>query len=1016
MLLRFLTVSLFLTCVSASAPLPSLQGQEPAPAAAEPAPAADDPAPAADEPAAEADAPATADPAPAADEPAPAAINPTPAQAAAAMVRPIGKQSVRFNFSNTSWKDVLLWLSEEADLSLKAERFPQGTLSFVDPTREYSIPEALDQINRQLLDRGYALVRRGRLLMLIDLESPLAGKYIENIAEVVTPEDLDDRAESDIVKCIFPLGAMSADEADEELRQMLGPSMPMTVLSSARQVMVTDTVARLKGIRKVLADATTAGLEVTEIKLQHRGAEEILALARPLLQLEEDQNANDSIRIAVDPFGDRLYVAGEPSAVTLLQRIVEKADQNLLPEGDMDTPVQLPELRTYPITVADSTTVFDVMQTLLAGLPDTRISLDPGTNSLIVFARPETHSIVGSALDKLEGKGVQVETIQLRRLEPSAALLTINKFFGKTEENTKGPVVDGDPITGRLWIRGTPEEIQLTKDLITQLEGGDGLGAIGDRIRVLPYTGQNAADLLQQAQMMWEVTGRKNKIRMITPSGGSNTEGLPQRSLHPEAGKSDPKLQGIPEASLPRRNADRFASHAPTKRLMRTVMRSNPNDAFDRYFTQAQAQSPARQLIHQQSPLPVTAGTQEPAATPAEAAKPTSDNSTQPTDEEDGKGSEIVITPTAQGLIVASDDPLALIEFEDLLRTLSEQSSFSNQAPTVFWLKFVKASVAQTMVTEILGGDSGGGGGALGGGLLDELGGGLGMLGGMMGLGGGGESGSGPVLTATGSVSIVPDDRLNALIIQANALDMQTIETILEVIDREESPEDIQTVAKPRLIPVIYTEAKSIAEIIKGVYADKMATAAGGGDAGRGNNQPRPEDIIAALRGGGGGRGGRGGGGGAAEGAKSEPAKVAVAVDERSNTLIVTATPQDFEDILSLVEQIDQAGAESEETTQVITLDGSINPAVVQQALESILGQTTTTTTAQSNSSSTNSTSTNNDRAAATSADDIRRRIEAFRSSRGGDAGGGRAGGGGNRGGGGGGRGGQTGGGGRGGR
>src|SRR6056297_780672 len=408
-------------------------------------------------------------------------------------------EGLRFNFSATPWRDVLEWLAEEADLSLRAEHYPPATLTFIDPSRTYSPSEALDQLNRLLLDRGFALVRRGRLLIVIDLEDPAAEKYIENIAEVVTPEELDGRGESDIVKCIFSLGAMSADAAESELKQMVGPGMPMTVLPSARRVVVTDTVARLKAIRSVLKDAEEAGSEVIEIPLQHRGAEEILVLARPLLQLETGENANEEIRIAVDPFGDRLYAVGNPAQISLLRGVVEKADQPIeMEEGSEGTEAKLPELRSYPVAVADPATVFDVLQTLLAGLPDTRLTIDPESNAVIAFARPETHAKIQATLDHLEGKGKQLEVIQLRRLEPQAALLTINKFFGKTEEGSQGPTVDGDPITKRLWVHGTPDEISKTKDLIEQLEGSDSTGPLGDRVRILPFTGQNATETLEQ--------------------------------------------------------------------------------------------------------------------------------------------------------------------------------------------------------------------------------------------------------------------------------------------------------------------------------------------------------------------------------------------------------------------------------------------------------------------------------------------------------------------------------------
>jgi type II secretory pathway component GspD/PulD (secretin) len=244
------------------------------------------------------------------------------------------------------------------------------------------------------------------------------------------------------------------------------------------------------------------------------------------------------------------------------------------------------------------------------------------------------------------------------------------------------------------------------------------------------------------------------------------------------------------------------------------------------------------------------------------------------------------------------------------------------------------------------------------------------MLGGLMGLGGGGgDDSSAPVFTTTGTVSIVPDARLNALIVQANATDLRLVEDILFVIDREESPEDITTKPKPQLIPVVYQNANDVANIVKGVYSDRMPEAGGGN-----NRQPSPEDLINALRGR--GRGGRGGGGGE----NNKPTPISIAVDTRSNSLIVSAPPQDFLDIRDLVEQIDQSGMEMEEDVAVVQLSGNVNTQVVSTALTAILGPQATTNGA-ANPASANSSNNDNNRSGQSdaSARDIQRRIEFFR-------------------------------------
>lgn len=866
-----------------------------------------------------------------------------------------------FNFSGADWRLVLEWLAEEAQLSLQVDRYPTGTVNFSDPSRTYSLSESMDLLNRLLLDRGFALVRRGRLLMLIDLESDNASGLISEVAELVTPDELDQRANSDIVRCVFPLGGITPEAARTEIAQLIGPAGKAVVLDSAKQVVVTETVSRLKAIRSLLDNAASAGSEVTEIVLKYRGADEILEIARPLLGLEPGMNSSADIKIATGIYGDRLYATGLASKCALLSKIVERADTPLqTPAAAEGAEAGLPRLETYPISNVEPAVVIDVLQTLLAGLPDTRIATDPKSRGIIAYTRPETHQLIQQTIDKLEGRGSSFEVIQLRRLEPSQALLTINKFFGVSAETSgEGPTVDGDPVTKRLWIRGTPQQIQLVRDLIERLEGADAMGPLGDRVRILPYTGREAEQALEQLQTLWDVTGRKNKIRMVTPASGAaaasrndsaNGISFPQRRVAGERTVEEPVNAPVSQPNVdqgPPLEAREASSFEDARR------------------TSAQAY----QFVNQLGDETVPGAVENPNATENANAAGTRI-------EIPGKGGDIVISMTPAGMIIASDDPEALADFEEMMRTLTDQTSVGGTQPTVFWLKYAKAQEAADLATKILsGGDSASSLSSTGGGsLLGELGG--GMLGGLLGFGGGGGGGddsSGPVLTTTGSVSIIPDARLNALIVQANAIDMRMVEMVLEVIDREESPEDVQTTSKPQLIPVIYQDANEIATIIKGVYKERTGEAGGGQQ-----RQPSPEDFINALRGG--GRGGRGGGGGN-ENSGSKPTPINIAVDTRSNSLIVSAPPQDFEDIRALVEAIDAGGMQSEETVQIVSLGGNLKADVVQKALESVLGKKTQTTSSASSSST---QPTGSQPTGGTSQDDINRRIEFFRSLRGG--------------------------------
>ena len=276
---------------------------------------------------------------------------------------------------------------------------------------------------------------------------------------------------------------------------------------------------------------------------------------------------------------------------------------------------------------------------------------------------------------------------------------------------------------------------------------------------------------------------------------------------------------------------------------------------------------------------------------------------------------------TPGGLIVASQDRKALDDFESLLRTVLEQTAQSSAEPTIFWLKFAKADVAAQMLNQILGGGTGGrGGGSLVGdvaaSVVGDVGGGiLGSL-----LGGGGSS------VFSGSASIVPDVRLNCLIVQAGAADLQLIEQLLPIIDSEAGPEEVQTGGKPRLIPVIYMSADEMANIVRQVYADRVV----GADAGR-QRQPSPEDFIRALRG--------GGRGGSREESAGEIQKMTIGVDARSNSLIVAAPEPLFKEVEELVAQLDDETILTDESVEVISIKGKPTPKFCRRRSRRSLGR-----------------------------------------------------------------------------
>jgi hypothetical protein len=296
------------------------------------------------------------------------------------------------------------------------------------------------------------------------------------------------------------------------------------------------------------------------------------------------------------------------------------------------------------------------------------------------------------------------------------------------------------------------------------------------------------------------------------------------------------------------------------------------------------------------------------------------------------QGAPIIVSIGPGGVMIASEDTKALDEFERLFTALAGSSMNGSANFTVFYLKHAKAEAVAIRLDNIFGGGtlqdgSGGGGGNilgdLAGSVMGEAGG--GVVGSLLGMNGGGS------FKASGSMKITPDPRLNAIIVQANSTDTDAIYEMLKVLDQKESPEDVLIAPKPRIIQLANTDAEKIAEIVKSTFQNRLESSM----AAQGGNQPNPMQFIQMLRGGGGRRGG--GNAGNANNEAADIERMTVTADTRTNSLIVAASDSLFQDVKSLVAQLDVTSEDAADGMKVISLHHA-SPEAVQAALQAIAG------------------------------------------------------------------------------
>jgi type II secretory pathway component GspD/PulD (secretin) len=971
-----------------------------------------------------------------------------------------GSVKLRFNFAHQPWKDVLDWFAEQAKFSLVANAMPEGTFNYTDTMRAFTPAEAIDLLNSVLLTKGYTLVQREKMLILINLEDEIPPALIER----VSLDELDRRGEYTLVSCLFDLKKLTPEAAKEEIKDLVGPQGKITVLPSSRKIIVQETAGNLRTIRQVLLAADGASAELRVFDLKSVLADDVLNIARQIFNIPEGEfrAADGALNLAVDPLGTRIFASGNRDKLDRLNEILEAVDEEVT-ELDPRTPApEAPVLSVYPVGVADPQSVLQVIQHLLAGQPEVNVASDPGTGNLILLARPPHHRTVKATIAEMQGGADKAEVIKLQRADVQATVSMINKLFGGSDDKEKAaaPKVDGNSADRLLFVRGSDEQIQQIKALVDQIDKdllspADPLFTSGGgSIRMLPLTGRNARAALEQAQFMW---GRPNTIR-IRSTGSPGGDGRTPAGLgaRPGAGFDEGMADQGPESFVFPRDAqdggEEFqaqprerpqmerppaAAQPPARRFNRDLPRGLPRELLDestrsrRRATQSPAAAtpaikgsdkttaadPAREEIEggklvfvsetaesegeapSQPQADEAAPAEQPAVKPAAesdppaeapANEPAAPEAETPQDEPadaqalpaepspietplpeggssfrsrreaespadagepaaDQPGAEIDVLITPQGIIIRSDDKQALDEFQRLLNQLMADMSVAGGDQIVFYLKYARADYAAEVLKEILSGttssssSSGGGLGDLanllgGGGLGGGLG---GMMGALLGGGGGGGSSGGTTVTKQGtSVTITPETRLNALIVQAEPADVARIEGLLEIIDQESGPEPVELRGKPELIPVMYTTADEVAAIVREVYADRLVSSSSGGGGGRGGGG-NPQDFIRMIQ-----QSARGGGRG--RNTMEDQQKMTLGVDARSNSLIVSAPQWLFEEVQNLVRTLDTRGEDSNQAIQVVTLSrGSAD--LVGRTITSVVGANATSNSAMTN-------------------------------------------------------------------
>ena len=151
-------------------------------------------------------------------------------------------------FNRQPWKDVLQFIADQGGYNLIMDAPPPGTFSYADRER-HTITEVLDRVNGILITNGYTLVRKDRILMLLDLRKPVPNRYFPSIQ----PEELAGRASNEYVSVQFNLERRNRENVLQGIEPIKSNSLYTRVYPlGGNNLLVIADVETLNAIQRVI--------------------------------------------------------------------------------------------------------------------------------------------------------------------------------------------------------------------------------------------------------------------------------------------------------------------------------------------------------------------------------------------------------------------------------------------------------------------------------------------------------------------------------------------------------------------------------------------------------------------------------------------------------------------------------------------------------------------------------------------------------------------------------------------
>lgn len=501
-------------------------------------------------------------------------------------------KKVNLAFRDQEWLPALKWLAQQLELNLDWQTLPDGTFN-LHSTQEYTLEEAEDLINLQLLGRGYTLLTRGEVLRVVPL------KDIDvTLVPHIEPDTLGAQQPHRFVRISFPLEWMIAEEAAKEFLPLMSPYGKLFPMVSSNRLEAMDAVINLREVQRLLSRAEKdegRRERIAEFRLKYRKADEVAIKVRQLVGLTSDTSSSSvptqldieqarfkveavkqmgsnakellsekkppSIYITINDKENSILVNAPPNKIEIVRQAIEAMDKPL--PDTASTWETIRKVKVHEVSGFDPDTVSKLLLALQERgnlAKETKIQHEAAYNRLIVFASPEDHLTISQVVDSFRAEKRSAAVLPLASLDPIYAMKSVQLILKAPDRPSSAPGVasdgkfqiEADIDHKRLLLWATPDEIAEVREFLVRLGESFVQPSAAAQMHVVPLNGGSLEGVAEKMQKLWremsdvpliiedKEVGIENKKTDAVPTPSSKSNHSTENQLSQPNAKNEP--------------------------------------------------------------------------------------------------------------------------------------------------------------------------------------------------------------------------------------------------------------------------------------------------------------------------------------------------------------------------------------------------------------------------------------------------------------------------------------------